>query len=145
MRRKNGDGSVYKLSGKRRKPWVARLTIGWDFNEEKQKSFPVYKFIGYYKTKEEAEMALDGEEWGSYVYFCTDGEFVKIGKSDCPERRIKHLQTGHPKKLYLMKSILTDSPKEAYNLERFFHDLLSDVQAEGEWYHLTQNLQNLTS
>ena len=24
-----GYGSVFKLSGRRRKPWVARVTIGW--------------------------------------------------------------------------------------------------------------------
>ena len=139
MRRKNAEGSVYKLSGNRRRPWVARRTIGWTKNK-----LPIYKFIDYFETKEEAEECLNQEEWGSYVYFVTDGEFVKIGKSDDPEQRMKCLQTGCPKKLYLMKTILTNSPKDAYNLEKFFHDLLSDVQAEGEWYHLTQDLQNLT-
>ena len=37
----NGFGSVYKLSGKRRRPWVARKTTGWTFNEEKGKSYPI--------------------------------------------------------------------------------------------------------
>lgn len=32
MRYPNGFGSVYKLSGKRRKPWVACKTKGWDDN-----------------------------------------------------------------------------------------------------------------
>lgn len=34
MRLPNGFGSVYKLSGNRRKPWVARKTTGWTFDEE---------------------------------------------------------------------------------------------------------------
>ena len=58
MRLPNGFGSVYKLSGKRRKPFVARKTVGWTFDEVKQKSFPVYQFIGYYETRKEALTAL---------------------------------------------------------------------------------------
>lgn len=53
MRLPNGYGSVYKLSGKRRKPWGVRKTVGWD-DEGKQK----YKVIGYYETKEKALLAL---------------------------------------------------------------------------------------
>lgn len=46
-------GSVYKLSGNRRKPWIARKTIGWD-NEGKQE----YYTIGYYETRAKALEAL---------------------------------------------------------------------------------------
>ena len=34
MKLANGMGSVYKLSGRRRKPWVARKTKGWDIDEQ---------------------------------------------------------------------------------------------------------------
>lgn len=34
MKLANGMGSVYKLSGRRRKPWVARKTKGWDIDEK---------------------------------------------------------------------------------------------------------------
>lgn len=53
MRLPNGYGSVYKLSGKRRKPFVARKTIGWS-DEGKQ----LYRTIGYYETKKLALQAL---------------------------------------------------------------------------------------
>ena len=53
MRRGNGDGSIFKLSGKRRKPYAVRITIGWD-ESGKQK----YKYIGYYTNKKEAKQAL---------------------------------------------------------------------------------------
>lgn len=53
MRRGNGDGSIFKLSGKRRKPYAVRITIGWT-DEGKQK----YKYIGYYANKREAKEAL---------------------------------------------------------------------------------------
>ncbi len=58
MKLPNGFGSVYKLSGNRRNPWCARKTVGWTFDEEKQKSFPIYKFIGYYPSRKEALTAL---------------------------------------------------------------------------------------
>lgn len=53
MRNPNGFGSVYKLSGKRRNPWAARVTRGFD-----DRGYPIYNFIGYYKTKSDAVIAL---------------------------------------------------------------------------------------
>lgn len=49
----NGFGSVYKLSGNRRRPWAARKTTGWKDNGQ-----PIYAFIGYYKSRAEALEAL---------------------------------------------------------------------------------------
>mgnify|MGYP006916208389 CR=1 FL=1 len=48
-----GYGSVYKLSGKRRKPYIARITVGWS-DEGKQ----LYETIGTYETKQLAFSAL---------------------------------------------------------------------------------------
>lgn len=53
MKNYNGGGTVYKLSGNRRKPYAARVTIGWT-GEGKQ----VRKIIGYYTTQKEAKAAL---------------------------------------------------------------------------------------
>lgn len=53
MRNPNGYGSVVKLSGNRRKPFVARKTKGWD-----DKGYPIYDTIGYYATREEGLLAL---------------------------------------------------------------------------------------
>lgn len=53
MRLPNGYGSVYKLSGNRRKPWIARVTTGWDEDGEQLRYT-----LGYYKTKTEALAAL---------------------------------------------------------------------------------------
>lgn len=49
----NGFGSVYKLSGNRRRPYIARRTIGWD-DEGKQQ----YVTLGYYATRQEGLQAL---------------------------------------------------------------------------------------
>lgn len=53
MRLANGMGSVSKMSGKRRKPWRVRCTIGWT-PEGKQ----IYKNIGTFATRKEAFEAL---------------------------------------------------------------------------------------
>lgn len=44
IRRGNGEGSIIKLSGKRRKPYAVRVTVGWTV-EGKQK----YKYVSYHE------------------------------------------------------------------------------------------------
>ncbi len=60
MKLPNGYGGVCKLAGKRRKPFCARITVG--FVDGKQK----YRSIGYYRTKKEALQAL--AEYNSNPY-----------------------------------------------------------------------------
>ena len=38
MKLPNGFGSVYKLPGKRRKPWAASKTTGWEINTKTNQS-----------------------------------------------------------------------------------------------------------
>lgn len=54
MKLPNGYGSVYKLSGKRRKPWAAVATHGW--TEGKQNRI----IIGYFEDRASALKALGG-------------------------------------------------------------------------------------
>ncbi len=51
MRLPNGYGSVVKLSGKRRNPYVVRKTAGWRYDKEKDKQVQEYIIIGYAPTK----------------------------------------------------------------------------------------------
>ena len=53
MRRANGEGPIFKLSGKHRKPWAVRITIGYDDNGKQ-----IYKYVGYYPIKTEAKVAM---------------------------------------------------------------------------------------
>ena len=58
-KRANGTGSVYKLSGRRRKPWIACVTIGWEEDPENPDKVrqKVY-IIGTYRTRNEGLIAL---------------------------------------------------------------------------------------
>jgi integrase len=58
MKMPNGYGTIFKLSGKRRKPWVARKTIGWKQIPDKDTSYPIYQVIGYFEKREQALEAL---------------------------------------------------------------------------------------
>lgn len=58
MRAPNGYGTVYKLKGKRRRPWVVRVTIGYKTNKNGGLS-PIVHYIGYYATQKEAFAARD--------------------------------------------------------------------------------------
>lgn len=58
MKNSNGFGNVYKLSGKRRKPWAARVTVGWDIDPITQEAKQRRKYLGYYSTRAEALVAL---------------------------------------------------------------------------------------
>lgn len=54
MKKANGNGSISKLSGTRRKPYIARVTLGWDEKTGRQ----IRKTIGTYVTQKEAQKAL---------------------------------------------------------------------------------------
>lgn len=54
MKRANATGSIYKLSGKRRKHWAVKVTTGYS-DDRKQ----VRKYLGYYETRKEALEALE--------------------------------------------------------------------------------------
>lgn len=82
----NGVGSVYKLSGNRRHPWVARKTIGFKENGQ-----PIYKFIGYYRTKSEAMTALMDYNKSPYV-------LENVSLNNLYNRFIEHYAEHHSPK-----------------------------------------------
>lgn len=69
MRLPNGYGSVYKLSGKRRNPFIVRVTVGWT-DEGKQS----LKTIGFYPTRQEGLNAL--AEYNSSPYDLDKGRIT---------------------------------------------------------------------
>lgn len=72
------------------------------------------------------------------VYFIGNLEqgYVKIGKSDNPEKRLQSLQTGNPAKLVLYKTI----PNVADEYETYVQGLFEKDRVEGEWFKLTDEL-----
>lgn len=58
MKQPNGYGSVTKLTGSRRKPYMVRITTGKVYDEQNKKSYCERKVLGYYRTRAEALAAL---------------------------------------------------------------------------------------
>lgn len=56
-KRSRGEGSII-YDKRRKKPYRARVTIGWELDEESGKSKQILKDLGSYKTKGEASRAL---------------------------------------------------------------------------------------
>ena len=54
----NNFGTIYKLSGNRRNPWIARRRTGEIWDDEKHFAKPVYVTVGYYPTRKDAMEAL---------------------------------------------------------------------------------------
>ena len=120
MKNENGSGSVYKINGKRRKCWVARVTIG--FVDGKQKR----KIIGTYETRKEAQAELLGylnnpvlysgktfkdvkDLWYSnYSKTVSDVTLKNVGN------QLKKLEVFNDEKIKELK---------LYTLQKFFDDL----------------------
>lgn len=73
MKLPNGYGSVTKLSGKRRKPYACRITVEWT-PEGKQ----IKKYIGYYRTRQEAMKALSDYAQNPYDLAAHDLTFAEL-------------------------------------------------------------------
>jgi integrase len=65
LKQPNGAGSVYKLPGRRRKPWVAKITTGWTTTIAQKGKYAgqevekqLFQIIGYFEKKEDARKAL---------------------------------------------------------------------------------------
>jgi len=58
MKNPNGFGNVSKLPGKRRNPFRARVTLGWEADKETGKTKQVFKELGCYKDRPAAIAAL---------------------------------------------------------------------------------------
>lgn len=54
LQRGKGSGSVFYMGKRRRNPWRAVKTTGWEHNEEKGKLVQIRSTIGYFPTKDEA-------------------------------------------------------------------------------------------
>jgi len=70
-----------------------------------------------------------------YVIGPDEGE-QKIGLSKSPERRLKNLQTGHPKRLRIHHKEPIDATI-VHKLEKKIHTELNYKRTKGEWFNMT--------
>lgn len=107
MKLPNGYGSVTKLSGNRRNPFMVRKTIGWN-----EKGYPIYLPIGYTKSREDGLIMLaeyNNDPWDINAHKMTmndlyelwlEKKYPKLGKSLQGSLKSAY---GHCKKIHLMR------------------------------------------
>lgn len=79
---------------------------------------------------------MKGVDCISCIYFIDDGEFVKIGKANNVESRVKSLQTGNP---HILKVNRIVEVPEFYvsEVEVALHRLCQDSKVNGEWFDMS--------
>ena len=74
------------------------------------------------------------------VYFITDGENIKIGYTKGkPENRLKQLNTGNDKKLFLLGYIQGNKDKEKELHTKFNKNR---IRSNGEWFVASDELMD---
>lgn len=91
-------------------------------------------------TKQEAQRRMDEGSEKGWLYLIEDAaqNAIKVGWSVDPERRMKHLQCGHPGKLRLIAVI----PGTRLTEHRI-HCRLAHVRRSGEWFARVATLEFL--
>lgn len=140
MKNPNGYGSVIKLSGNRRKPYIARITTGWN-----DKGHPIYCILDSFATRQEAMICLaeynDAQYSVDYRQITMRELFDKLREIEYP-RMGKSLQAslnaayGHCGRLhgvkyrqikkYMMQRAIDDCPRAAQtkaNIKNLFSHL----------------------
>ena len=99
MRLPNSYGSITKLSGNRRKPWMVRITTGWEFDEHGMKVKQIQKLLGCYSSKQQAIKALSDyndepfDLGGRKVTF--DEIWQKVCETDIPESSQRNYRAAY--------------------------------------------------
>ena len=73
MRNPNGYGGIVKLSGKRRNPYMVRITTGW--SEDKKQ---IYKVLGYFPKRQDAVAALSDYNRQPYNIDLANSTFSEV-------------------------------------------------------------------
>lgn len=69
---------MYKLSGKRRNPYIVKKTVGWHFDEEKDKPVLDYVIIGYAANRAEGLQMLADYNTNPYDLEASKVTFAEI-------------------------------------------------------------------
>ena len=123
MKRANGNGSITKVKGNRRKPYKVVITKGWDSTTGKQ----IKKMLGYYFTQKEANKAL-----ADYLDTPYDLELSNISFEDIYERwsKSKYQKVSHSAVL---------GYQSAYdNVEKLHNMKIKDIKTR----HLQEAMDN---
>ena len=88
------------------------------------------------EKKERGGDFKEAEPQFSYVYLMKSGQYYKIGKSDCVEKRNYEIGIKLPEKLKIIHKIKTDDP---FGIEAYWHKRFESKRKNGEWFDLSSS------
>lgn len=106
-------------------------------NERFNHSFLEKRTMKNFATTEKQISKVFPEE--QFVYFVSDGRYVKIGVSKDVFRRVRNMQTGNSSSLKIIYVIKTHAP---YLIEYALHQILKNKCVIGEWYDILDLFEN---
>ena len=76
-----------------------------------------------------------------YIYFITDGEAIKIGKTNNVKNRLRVLQTAQPRELKCVKVIECEEDN-VDRVEQSLHTKFKKAHIRGEWFDFTEDIKS---
>lgn len=80
---------------------------------------------------------------GAYVYFMSDGQYLKIGKAKDYKKRLSHIQIANARTIKIQYLIPVKDETCAFKIEGFLHRAYMSYQMNGEWYDIMGKLQKI--
>ena len=71
----------------------------------------------------------------NHAVFVTE---FKVGESNKPQERVKNLQTGNPRRLYIYRVIECATKQRAQAMEDIIHKRYAHRRNNGEWFTLSK-------
>jgi hypothetical protein len=68
------------------------------------------------------------------LYVISDGEYLKVGISSTPRKRLKQMQTSNARELKLVKEYPIGNRKTTEAWELYVHKRLAEYHVRGEWF-----------
>lgn len=70
-----------------------------------------------------------------FVYVMKCEQYIKIGISDSPEKRLKNMATGNPFEITIEALSFINGKRAAYGIEHELHKKFREFHVTGEWFH----------
>lgn len=80
----------------------------------------------------------DNGKW--FVYFISDGEFIKIGATNNIKERLSDIQVGNARPLKVILKIPVISKNAAHQVEGKLHGIFNSYRKKGEWFDILDKL-----
>jgi hypothetical protein len=79
----------------------------------------------------------------SNVYFLKAGNYIKIGKANNVQKRLRMLQIGNHNHLEVLLEIPMNDDESAHKLEKKFHTWFYLYRTRGEWFRYARVIQSV--